>query len=106
MLFQQGRKVFRDVSRGQLRRRINSDERLEQRLKELAESFKKAGYPRTMVEEIINKVLNSERNISVNQKTEQEANDKIIVVSTCEADEHIVQAVRQSEENLKRTKSF
>jgi hypothetical protein len=46
-----------------LRRIINSKDRLRTRLGELAECFKKAGYPNKMVNEITAKVLNSERNI-------------------------------------------
>ena len=85
---------------------INNEERLEPRLKELTESFKKAGYPTIMVEEITNKVMNSERNIGVKEAKVKDLSEKIIVVSTCKADEHIVRAVSQSEENLKKTKSF
>ena len=89
-----------------LRRIINSDERLRNRLRELKEAFKKAGYPDKMVTEITDKVLNSERDISVKPKREQMEKEKIIVVSTHEADQNIVKAVRDSEENLKKTQSF
>ena len=85
---------------------INSDERLKQRLQELSEAFKKAGYPSSMVDEITNKVLNSERDIGVKERKQQEVSDQVIVVSTYEADENIVEAVRQSEENLRKTQSF
>ena len=89
-----------------LRRIINCDERLKLRLQELSESFKKAGYPSTMVEEITNKVLNSRRDISVKQGKEREVSEQVIVVSTYKADENIVEAVRQSEENFRKTESF
>ena len=89
-----------------LRRIINSDERLKQRLQELSEAFKKAGYPSSMVDEITNKVLNSERDIAVKERKQQEVSDQVIVVSTYEADESIVEAVRQSEENLRKPKVF
>ena len=59
-----------------------------------------------MVEEITNKVLNSERDISVKEVKEREASEQVIVVSTYEADENMVEAVRQSEENFRRTQSF
>ena len=89
-----------------LRRIINSREKLEVRLAELGEAFKKAGYPDTMINNITNKVLNSERDISLKEKQELEGNEKIIVVSTFEADEEIVKTVKESEENFKRTQSF
>ena len=59
-----------------------------------------------MVDEITNKVLNSERDIGVKERKQQEVSDQVIVVSTYEADENIVEAVRQSEENLRKTQSF
>ncbi len=89
-----------------LRRIINDDELLQKRLRELAESFKKAGYPETMVTEISNKVQNSARNIAKKATEEIEDGGQIIVVSTFEADKSIVNAVKSSEENLKKTHSF
>ena len=86
-----------------LRRIINSEERIRERLEELAESFKKAGYPENMVTEITQKVLNSERDISVKQRQEIQNDGKIIVVSTFEADSAIVKAVKESEENINRS---
>ena len=88
-----------------LRRIINSQEKLKVRLDELAEAFKKAGYPKKMISNITEKVLNSERDISVKNKQELEG-DEIVVVSTYEADEAIVKSVKESEENFKRTQSF
>ena len=89
-----------------LRRIINSKERLGKRLHELAESFKEGGYPTKMVKEITSKVLNSERDISVKHKEKKENQEKIVVVSTYQADKNIVEAVTDCEENLKRTQSF
>ena len=89
-----------------LRRIINSDERLEARLRELAVSFKEAGYPEKMVTEITNKVKNSRRNIEIQSKQPVEDDGKIIVVSTYEADKNIVHSVKCSEENFKHTQSF
>ena len=90
-----------------LRRIINSDERLSERLEELAKVFREAGYPAKMINEITNKVKNSVRDIS-KKTTEKEQNDqdKIIVVSTYEADENILEQIKKSEETLKRTVSF
>ena len=59
-----------------------------------------------MITEITNKVQNSVRDISKKPKKEQKDQDKIIVVSTYEADNNILEAIRNSEENLKRTQSF
>ena len=89
-----------------LRRIINSREKLELRLAELAEAFKKAGYPENMINNITQKVLNSDRDISLKERQELDVNEKIIVVSTFEADEEIVKTVKESEENFKRTQSF
>ena len=89
-----------------LRRIINSKDRLKTRLDELAESFKKAGYPTKMVTDITNKVLNSERDIRKKDKKEGVDKDKIIVVSTYEADKNIVGAIKDSEESFKMTQSF
>ena len=89
-----------------LRRIINSQDRLRSRLDEIADSFKKAGYPEDMVSNITTKVYNMERDISVKQKVDSLNEDKIIVVSTYEADTNIVDAVKKSEENFKYTPSF
>ena len=59
-----------------------------------------------MVKEITEKVLNSERDLSIKPKRDQLEIDKIVVVSTHEADENIVKAVKDSQENLKKTQSF
>ena len=89
-----------------LRRIINSQDRLKLRLEELSEAFKKAGYPETMVKNITSKVLNSERDISRKENQDIEENKKIIVVSTFGADDTITEAVKESEENLRKTQSF
>ena len=89
-----------------LRRIINSDVRLSKRLQELGDSFKEAGYPAKMISEITNKVQNAERDISIKRKEEQIDQKKIIVVSTHEADSNILEAVKNCEDNLKRTQSF
>ena len=59
-----------------------------------------------MVNEITTKVLNSERDISTKQKVDTQNDDQIRVISTYEADENIVDAVKNCEENLKLTQSF
>ena len=55
---------------------------------------------------ITSKVLNSERDISRKENQDIEENKKIIVVSTFGADDTITEAVKESEENLRKTQSF
>ena len=86
-----------------LRRIINSDERLKNRLDELAESFKTAGYPSKMVTAICRKVQSSARDISIEETEEKVDDGQIIVVSTYGADSNIISAVKNSEENLRKT---
>ena len=88
-----------------LRRIINSQVRLRTRLNELANCFKEASYPEKLVSEITTKVLHTERDISLKQKTDTHS-DQIRVVSTYRADNNIVEVVRKSEENFKQTPSF
>ena len=88
-----------------LRRIINSRERLQQRLDDLADHFKDAGYPDTMVRNITTKVLNSERDISIKEKVDRNS-DEIRVVSTYRADDAIVKSVKSCEDSLKLTQSF
>ena len=89
-----------------LRRIINSDERLPKRLAEVSKSFKAAGYPDKMVMEITNKVQASRRDISIKEEQDLPDTEQIIVVSTYDADQNIVEAVKDSEEVFKRTQSF
>lgn len=89
-----------------LRRIINSQDRLRSRLDDLSVCFKKAGYPESMVLDITTKVFNMERDISVKQKVDSFNDNKIVVVSTYEADKNLVQSVKNSEENFKLTPSF
>ena len=89
-----------------LRRIINDRERLRTRLTELAECFKKAGYPEKMVHSITTKVLNSERDITMKEKIDKTNKDRIRVVSTYKADENMVKVIKNCEESLKLTQSF
>ena len=75
-------------------------------LGELADCFIKAGYPDKMVRNITMKVLNSERDISIKVRVDEENDDKIRVISTFKADDHIIKAVQSCEESLKLTQSF
>ena len=78
---------------------------MELRLKQLADAFKEAGYPFKMVTEITNKVKSQLRNIEVQTKQQKDC-DQVLVVSTYEADQKLVKAVRDSEEVFKQTQSF
>ena len=49
-----------------------------------------------MVSKITTKVQNLKRDISVKQKIEKEDDGKVIVVSTYDADESIVEALKES----------
>ncbi len=89
-----------------LRRIINSTERLRTRLDELADYFKKAGYPEKMVKNITTKVLNSDRDLSIKEKVEQESEGQIRVVSTYKADDDMIKAIKNCEDSLKLTQSF
>lgn len=59
-----------------------------------------------MVTEITNKVQTSRRDISIKQKQELPDTGQIIVVSTYEADNNMIEAVKDSEEIFKQTQSF
>lgn len=91
-----------------LRRVINSQDRLKIRLEELKEAFKAAGYPAHMVDNISNKVLNSERNLERREKPKEEENTSlpIRVVSTYGSDTDLVATIKKYEEHLRRTRSF
>ena len=60
---------------------------------ELADYFKKAGYPEKMVKNITTKVLNSDRDLSIKEKVEQESEGQIRVVSTYKADDDMIKAM-------------
>ena len=91
-----------------LRRIINSKERLQKQLSSLKKAFLAAGYPRKMVENISNKVLNSERSLERKQDISEETTPflPIRVVSTFGSDEELVSTSKKYEEHLTRTRSF
>ena len=91
-----------------LRRIINSKERLQIQLSSLKKAFLAAGYPRKMVENISNKVLNSERSLERKQDISEETTPflPIRVVSTFGSDEELVSTSKKYEERLTRTRSF
>ena len=58
-----------------------------------------------MVSNMTTKVLNSQRDIAVRNKTEVD-DEQIRVVSTFKADDNIVASIKNSEEGFKQTPSF
>ena len=89
-----------------LRRIINSQARLQLRLLELARSFEVSGYPFKMVDNITKKVLNMDRDISVQVRELPTNVDQIKSISTFESDECIMKTVKSCENSLKQTVSF
>ena len=88
-----------------LRRIINCDKRLQVRLEELKECFRKCGYPVKMLNNIFGKVQRLERNLHEKpQKRPDE--DRVRVISTYGSDTDIVSSVKKFEEDLGRTRSF
>ena len=80
-----------------LRRIINSDDRLNFHLAEIREAFLAAEYPAQMVDNIINKVKNTERHLE--KKTDKKPLESsplpIRVVSVFSADSEIVNSVKK-----------
>ena len=91
-----------------LRRIINSDERLHFHLSEMREAFLSAEYPAQIIDNIIDKVKNTERLLV--KKTDdtplKSSPLPIRVVSVFGADSEIVNSVKRFEPNLKETESF
>ena len=100
--------VYSQCSR--LRRIINNYDRLKLRLSELCDAFIVAGYPKNMVQNISQKVLNTERNLVTNNIVEPVANiqttQTIHVVSTFGCDDELVSTLKQYETDLLKTQSF
>ena len=96
-----------------LRRIINDKERLKIQLDELGKAFKNAGYPKTMVSNIKEKVLNMERKIvreeeNANPRSPKEGKqaEPVCVISTYGTDENLVKTLKSSESALLNTRSF
>ena len=92
-----------------LRKIINNQGRLEQRLKELGDCFKNAGYPVSLIENIIQKALSSERCLkrkSERTQAEECLTPSIRLVSTFGSDMEIVSSVKKFATSLSRTRSF
>ena len=91
-----------------LRRIINNQSRLKQKLTELCQAFEKSNYPKTMLIKISSKVLNMQRTLNQSSsELEEETNTKpILVVSSFGTDEKLVKTLRSQENELIQTNSF
>ena len=91
-----------------LRRIINSNERLKNRISELVECFKEAGYPQKMCDNISKKVLHMQRTLEQKRvEAEEPINEKPIrVISTFGTDAELVKAVKNHEKDLSKTRTF
>ena len=93
-----------------LRRIINCNIRLSERLKELKGCFLEAGYPTTMVDNITNKVNKMERNLYPQESTQIEkpisAEPSIRVITTFGSDSDIIKSIKRHEDRLSKTRSF
>ena len=91
-----------------LRRIINSDIRLENRINDLKQAFIDAHYPKGMIDNIKCKVLNSQR--CLDRRLQQDVSEgKILpikVVSTFDCDAELVDTVKKYENHFENTKSF
>ena len=91
-----------------LRRIINCNTRLKIQLNELKKAFAAAKYPSSMVDNICNKVLNSERNLDRKQNVDNldDSPLPIRVVSTHGSDMELVATVKKYETHLQTSRSF
>ena len=91
-----------------LRRIINDQNRLKNKLTELCQAFEKSNYPRKMLINISSKVLNMQRSLTkVSNTSEDEINSKpILVVSSFGTDEKLVKTLKSQEDKLLQTNSF
>ena len=91
-----------------LRRIINDNPRLKTRLDELCLAFEKSCYPKSMLTNISNKVLNMERTVNpVNPiNTDESSSKPILVVSCFGTDDKLVKTLKAHEDDLLKTNSF
>ncbi len=93
-----------------LRRIINNNERLEQRIDEFKTRFRNAKYPAKLVDDIASKVLSMSRSLQRKGKSSstQEASQtpSIRLVTTFGSDNDILKPVSKFESLLTRTRSF
>lgn len=98
-----------------LRRIINCDQRLCERIDELKNYFFNSNYPKKIVDKIANKVKGMERILRKTANTSNSSmlvpesparNPAIRVISTYGSDGDLVSVVRRAEATLQRTRSF
>ena len=102
------RHVFPGIVHSQclrLRRIINDDNRLKNRLDELAKAFSKSGYPSSLLRKITTKVQSQER--SLERKTSESQREKSILIVSCyPTDDKLVKTVKTNSVELAKTSSF
>ena len=81
-----------------LRRIINNDARLHFQLEEIRKDFIKCGYPERMLENIINKVKQSERSLEKKVKVTDQPDNTIRVISTYGRDERLVNILQRADQ--------
>ena len=92
-----------------LRRIINDETRLKNRIDELKICFQNAGYPKSMIDNIANRVLGMERILQRKSELPTEPTEtpkSIRMISTFGSDTDLVKSVKQFEPILSRTRSF
>ena len=88
------------------RRIVNDNYKLFKHLDTLKDTFFKAGYPKNMVNNIINKVKNLPRNLGKKAIDPKRDGDSIRVVSTYGNDEPLIRAVKDTTELIKSAKIY
>ena len=78
-----------------IRRIVNNDSRLANRLDELLLDFRKCGYPMTMLTNIMEKVKAQERCLTKKDTDKPPGEDKIMVISTFGRDKKLIDVVEK-----------
>ena len=89
-----------------LRRIINDNDRLNLRLSELCAAFQKSEYPTTLLNKIVEKVVNMERRLERAPTPEDEDPHKPILIVSCHASDgklSVQKSVQNAEVQLART---
>ena len=91
-----------------LRRIINCSVWLQSRLNDLKSCFLNCGYPRTLIDNIMSKVLSLERDLTRRKRNEvsESLYSPIRIVTTFGADDEIINSIKKFEGQLLKTKSF
>jgi hypothetical protein len=90
-----------------LRRIINDDHRLKNRLAELTVAFKKSGYPQNLLQNIASKVQLLQRELErPTSANETQQPNPILLVSCHGNDDKLVKTIKAHENGLAKTESF